>query len=93
MDLQAKGVISFEIPPEYREAVDLWKALQIGKNQHVDKALLIAKVVDFDKGGGPLITASVTDGVDWVDEWGLIASWQAISNAQKEYDTQDPEDD
>jgi hypothetical protein len=74
------------------EAAELWGALQIGNNQHVDKALLIAKVVDFGKGGGPMITASVTDGCDWVDEWGLISSWQAISNASKEYDTTDPDD-
>lgn len=74
---------------KYREAAELWEALNVGNNQHVDKALLIAKVIDFEKGGGPSITASVTDGVDWVDEWGLIASWQAISNSSKEYITEE----
>lgn len=77
---------------KYREAIELWDALNMKDNQHIDKAILIAKVVDFEKNDGPMITASVTDGVDWVDEWGLIASWQAISNSQKEYTTEDDDD-
>lgn len=77
---------------KYREAAELWDALEIKNNQQVDKALIIAKLVDFSRPGPPLISSATTDGCDWVDEWGLISSWKAISYSQKEYDTEDHDD-
>lgn len=77
---------------QYREAIELWDALNIKPGYYVDKAILIAKLINFEKSGMVVITASVTDGVDWVDEWGLVSSWQAISYSQKEYDTEGDDD-
>lgn len=55
---------------KYREAHELWDALELSNGEQVSEATLIAKVTDFDS-GVTAITMSVTDGCDWVTQIGL----------------------
>lgn len=54
------------------EAEDLWNALELREGDTVVEALLIAKVVNFEKGGPPNISTSSTDGLDWIQRAGLV---------------------
>lgn len=70
------------------EAEDLWVALDLRENQQVLEAVLIAKVSDFDT-GITSISMSNTDGVDWIDQVGLIGAAKIIiSQAPIEKDDQ-----
>jgi hypothetical protein len=55
---------------KYREAAELWDALELKNNQHVVGAILIAKGKDFVTGNVVMTTAR-TDDVDWVDKIGM----------------------
>lgn len=56
---------------KYTEAAELWDALELKGNQQVKDAVLIGKIVDFER-NIVSITMSVTDGVDWMDQIGII---------------------
>jgi hypothetical protein len=68
---------------KYREAAELWEALEAKDSQQVTEAMLIAKLVDFEETGpaGTVVSASHTDGCDWVNQLGLVAAWQLITNS------------
>lgn len=60
-----------EYKAKYREAAELWDALELRDNQHVASATLLAKVQDFENNTVAISTAA-TDGCDWIDQIGLI---------------------
>jgi|SRR6187549_1447192 len=68
---------------KYKEAAELWDALEAKDSQQVTEAILIAKIVDFEQSGpeGTVVSASYTDGCDWVNQLGLMAAWQLITNS------------
>lgn len=55
----------------YREAIELWDALELLENQQVASATLMAKVQDFEN-NTIAISTSATEGCDWIDQIGLI---------------------
>lgn len=55
----------------YREAIELWDALELRENQQVSSATLLAKLTDFERNTIAISTAA-TDGCDWIDQIGLI---------------------
>lgn len=56
---------------KYREAAELWEALELTNNQQVIGGVLLAKVKDFDDGVVSM-SMSNTDDVDWVDQIGIM---------------------
>jgi hypothetical protein len=66
----------------YREAAALWDVLDLQDGDSVECALLIGKVVNFEKGGPPQISLAVTDGVDWINETGLLHAALDIKASQ-----------
>jgi len=73
----------------YKEAAELWDALELKKNDQVTDALLIARVADFEKGGTAL-SMSTTDGVDWIIQLGMIHAAEMVMQAD---DPQRSDDD
>lgn len=62
---------------KYREAAELWDALELRDNDQVTDATLIAKIQDFDAGYVNISTAS-SDGCDWITQLGLFEAWRGI---------------
>lgn len=73
------------------EAQALWKELNLHDNDQVTDAVLVAKIADF-KRGGVAVSMSVTDGVDWVTQLGMLHAGLGIMN-QNSYDPRPAEDD
>lgn len=63
---------------KYREAAEMWDALELDENQQVAQAVLIAKVTDFES-GHVNISMSNSDGVDWIEQVGLIETARIMS--------------
>jgi hypothetical protein len=57
--------------PEHSDARELCDALQPGPNDQIVDAVLIGKMVDFDTRQTG-ISIAVTDGVDWVSQYGML---------------------
>lgn len=59
------------------EAEELWQALELREGDQVMEATLIAKIVHFGdeaEAPPPSISISATDGLDWIQQAGLIHS-------------------
>jgi hypothetical protein len=65
--------------PEHSDARELWDALQPGPNDQIVDAVLIGKMVDFERGITSLSIAA-TDGVDWVGQLGMLHGALKIMN-------------
>lgn len=63
---------------QHVEAIALWDALEMRPGDQLTKAVLIAKVYDFDKGHADIST-SATDDTDWVDQLGLFEAWRTMN--------------
>lgn len=63
---------------KYTEAAELWDALELRQGQQVKDAMMIGKIVDFEK-GITSISLSNTDGMDWVDQLGLLEAARLAS--------------
>lgn len=74
----------------YREAIELWDALDLRENQQVVSATLLAKLQDFENNTVAISTA-VTDGCDWIEQIGLINTAMIIVNQTNI--TRDDDDD
>lgn len=62
---------------KYREAAELWEALELRDNDQVTDATLIAKIQDFDTGYVNVSTSS-SDGCDWITQLGLFEAWRGM---------------
>lgn len=88
-DLVERGTI---LDPDLnREALELWESLDVRKSDQISGAVLIAKLYDFEQGLAQ-ISISATDGVDWVDQIGLISA-AATMSAQDPIIPSKPRDD
>jgi hypothetical protein len=76
---------------QYREARELWDALELKANQHVVHAQLLAKVKDFET-GHVSVSMSNSDGMDWMDQVALIHT-ASIINQQTYIEQGDGRDD
>lgn len=63
---------------KYREAAELWDALNLSENGQVTHAVLIVKEIDFDTGITRISTCA-SDGTDWVDQLGMYEACKLIS--------------
>lgn len=65
----------------YQEAIELWDALDLEDNQQVVAAVLVGKLKDFDSG---IVAISIgnTNGMDWVDQVGLLEAARIISHQE-----------
>ena len=76
---------------KYREAAEMWDALELEENQQVTQVVMIAKIADFDS-GYVNVGMSASDGVDWIDQVGLIETARIMSY-QKSIVRADGDDD
>jgi hypothetical protein len=63
---------------QYAEASELWDALKLGDNDQVTAVIMVAKVVDFEK-GTVNISSSASDSCDWIDQLGLYEAWRTMN--------------
>jgi hypothetical protein len=65
--------------PQYSEAQELWDAIEPGPKDQIVEAVIVAKLVDFER-GITSISMSATDGVDWVGQLGMLHGALKIMN-------------
>lgn len=63
---------------KYREAAELWDALDIENDDQVLEAVLIAKLGNFEKGRVE-ISISASDSIDWIGQLGLLEAARVMS--------------
>lgn len=60
---------------KYREAAELWEALDVSDGQMVASAVLIGKLMKMegtDEERAPTVSIAATDDVDWMNQLGII---------------------
>jgi len=67
---------------QYKEAMSLWDALDVEDGQQVVEAVVIAKVFtwDPDKNLPPSMSIAATDGMDWIQQYGMLHAAIALQN-------------
>jgi hypothetical protein len=56
----------------------MWDALELEDNQQASQVIMVAKIADFDT-GFVNVGMSCSDGVDWIDQVGLIETAKIMS--------------
>lgn len=76
-----RGLLSLG-PREPTEADALWEALNVAEGQRVVEAVLIGKIVNFDTNHDrpTSMSIAVTDGMDWVQQYGMLHGALALQN-------------
>jgi hypothetical protein len=81
--LVRSGKLSIEgVTPSPSVAEELWAELQLGSNDQVTAATMIAKVVDFEHMTTSISMAS-TDDCDWITQYGLMHAALAVLGGQE----------
>jgi hypothetical protein len=65
--------------PEHHDAQELWDALEPAPGDQIVEAVIVGKMVDFERGITSLSIAA-TDGVDWVGQLGMLHGALKIMN-------------
>lgn len=69
--------------PGSTEADALWGALDVAEGHRVVEAVLIGKIVNFasEEQRPPSMSMATTDGMDWVQQYGMLHGALALQNA------------